>query len=260
MYRSQGVFPKAALAALMTVGGSTVGHASDWEFKLSPLFLWGISLDADATIGTQTVPLDLAFEDEVMDNMDAVFTFHFEAQNDDLIFFAEYQYVSLDPSIEMGPVAADVEFENTAIEVGAGWEFARGEKLDWQALLGLRYLKHEVDVDGNLNLPGPPLGPGPLPVGIEGGDEWGHPFFGFRGDYRLTSRWNILGRGDYGYSDSDNTLLNLSIMFDYQFRGWGSAFVGWRYQDIDYSGGSGSDRYTFEGEQQGPLLGLTLHW
>lgn len=250
----------ALLGFTCAVGAPHASQADDWEFKLSPLFLWGISLDADATIGTQTVPLDLAFEDEVLDNMDTVFTFHFEAQNDDLILFAEYQYVSLDPSIEMGPVAADVEFENTAIELGIGWEFAGAEKLDWQLLAGLRYLKHEVDVDGNLNLPGPPVGPGPLPFGIEGGDEWAHPFFGLRGDYQLTSRWSILGRGDYGYANSDNSLLNLSIMFDYRFRGWGSAFFGWRYQDVDFSDGNGSDRYAFDGEQQGPLLGLTIHW
>ncbi|MEP1471920.1 MAG: hypothetical protein ABJK20_09075 [Halieaceae bacterium] len=234
--------------------------ADEWEFKLSPLFLWGISLDADATIGTETVPLDLSFEDDVIENMDTVFTFHFEAKNDDLIFFAEYQYVKLDPSLSIGAVDADVEFENTAIELGAGWEFFRSERIDWEMLLGLRYLDQDVDVDGTLSLPEPPNGPGALPLAVAGGDDWYHPFLGIRGDYRLGSRWSLLGRGDYGYSDSDNSLLNLSVMFDYRFKQWGSAFIGWRYQDVDYDSGAGSDRYAFDGIQQGPLMGLTLYW
>ena len=252
----------AAVAAILAIslGWSPFSHAEGWEFKLAPLFLWGISLDADATIGTDTVPIDLSFKDDVLENMDAVFTFHFEAQNDDIVFFAEYQYSSLDPSISIGPVDADVEFKNTAAELGVGWEFIQGESLDWQMLLGLRYLEQEVDVDGSLNLPPPPAGPGPIPVGIDGGDDWYHPFFGLRGNYRFASRWSLIGRGDYGYSDSDNRLLNLSAIVDYRFRGWGSAFFGWRYQYVDYDGGSGLDRYAFDGTQQGPLLGLAIHW
>ncbi|MEP6390641.1 MAG: hypothetical protein ABJ056_12025 [Halioglobus sp.] len=249
-----------AAVALSSLAWPMKSVAGEWEFKLAPLFLWGISLDADATIGTETVPLDLSFEDDVIENMDTVFTFHFEAKNDDLILFAEYQYVKLDPSLSIGPVDADVEFENTAIELGAGWEFSRSERIGWEMLLGLRYLDQDVDVDGTLNLPEPPNGPGALPLAVAGGDDWYHPFLGLRGDYKFGSRWSLLGRGDYGYSDSDNSLLNLSLMFDYRFKQWGSAFIGWRYQDVNYDSGSGDDQYGFDGVQQGPLVGLTLYW
>ena len=250
----------AAVSLLAMVTLSTGVQADDWEFEFAPLFLWGISIDADATIGTDTVPLDLSFEDEVLENLDTVYTFHFEARNEELILFAEYQYVKLDPSLSVGPVDADVEFENTAIEVGAGWQFSRLERTSWDMLLGLRYLDQDVDIGGEVGLTEPPTGPGTIPANVTGGDDWYHPFLGLRGDYQLNARWRVIGRGDYGYSDGDDNLLNLSLMFDYRFRNWGSAFVGWRYQDIDYDSGGGDDRYAFDGVQQGPLLGLTLYW
>ena len=234
--------------------------SAEWEFKLTPLFLWGISIDGDATIGTTEAPLDLEFKDDVFENLDAVLTLHFEARNDDLLFFAEYQYVNLEPSVVAGPVDADVDFKNTAAEIGSGWEFYQNDRLGVEMLLGLRYLDQEIDVDGNINLPSPPLGPGPLPVGIIGGDDWYHPFLGLRSTYQLTSRWNLLARGDYGYSSSDNNAVNLSFMFDYRFKGWGSAFIGYRYMNFDYDEGEGAARYAYDAVQQGPLLGISLYW
>jgi hypothetical protein len=40
----------------------------------SPLFLWAMDIDGDATIGDQTAPLSLSFEDDIIKNVDMVFT------------------------------------------------------------------------------------------------------------------------------------------------------------------------------------------
>lgn len=45
-------------------------------------------------------------------------------------------------------------------------------------------------------------------------------------------------------------------MVDYRFKGWGSAFFGYRYMDIDYEGGG----YLYDAKQQGPQLGVALYW
>jgi hypothetical protein len=219
-----------------------------------------MSIDGDATLGTTTAPLELDFVDDVFENLDAVFTLHFEARNDELTYFAEIQYVNLQPSLAEGPIAADIEFENTQAELGVGWAFADNNVTRWEMLLGLRYIDQEVDVDGSLNLPPPPDGPGSIPIAIGGGDDWYHPFLGLRVARKLTTNWTVLGRGDFGYSSSDNQALNLSFMFDYRFKNWGSAFVGYRYMEVDYDEGSGDDRYAYDAIQQGPLLGINLHW
>ena len=84
-----------------------------WHFTLSPMFLWGISIDGTSQVGPATAPLELNFKDDVFENLAAVFTVHFEAQKNDLTIFSEYQYVNLDPSAEtpIGPVA-EIEIED----------------------------------------------------------------------------------------------------------------------------------------------------
>ena len=239
---------------------SPYAHSQEWEFSIAPLFLWGISIDGDATIGTATAPLDLNFEDDVLENLEATYTVHFEASRDKLTLIAEYQYVSLDPSVTVGPIDTDIEFKSTAAELAAGWEVLSSGDTGWEILAGLRYLDQEIDVAGTLNLPEPPNGPGPIPMGISGGDDWFHPFLGLRSQWQMNDRWALLVRGDYGYSGSDDQAINLSMMFDYRFKGWGSAFVGYRYMDFDYDNGSDVDRYAYNAVQQGPLLGLAIHW
>jgi hypothetical protein len=247
-----------AFLAMMTL--AVPGHTEEWDFSISPLFLWGISIDGDATIGTQTAPLGLDFTDDVLENLDAVFTLHFEATRDRLTLFAEYQYVSLDPSVSIGPVEADIEFDNVAAEAGMGWRWSEDGPSRWELLAGLRYLDQEIEVEANLNLPPPPLGPGPLPIDVSGGDDWIHPFIGVRWQYQLNDRWLARSRGDFGYGGSDDQAINLSLMFDYRFRDWISAFVGYRYMDFDYEGGSGNDFYAYDAVQQGPLAGVSFYW
>ena len=247
----------AGLAVMTLLSTSSYTHADEWEFSLAPLFLWGISIDGDATLGTTAAPLELNFVDDILENLDAVFTVHFEARNGELTYFAEIQYVNLQPSLAEGPIAADIEFKNTQAELGAGWAFADNNRTRWEMLLGLRYMDQEVDVDGSLNLPD---GPGPIPIAINGGDSWYHPFLGLRMERKLTTSWTLLTRGDFGYSSSDNRALNLSFIFDYRFKNWGSAFVGYRYMDFDYDEGTGDDRYAYDAVQQGPLVGISIHW
>ncbi len=60
---------------------------------------------------------------------------------------------------------------------------------------------------------------------------------------------------------SDNTALHGLFMFDYRFRGWGSVFAGYRYVDIEFDNGSSrKDQYGFDGDQQGPVVGLNLYF
>ena len=56
-------------------------NSGDWEFTLSPLFLWGMGISGDATIGDKTLPLEVEFGD-IWSNLDTVFTVHFEARKD----------------------------------------------------------------------------------------------------------------------------------------------------------------------------------
>ena len=246
-------------AALGTFLATTSASATegDWEFALSPLFLWGLSIDGDATINGNTAPLDLKFKDDILENMEAVFTLHFEARKGAWTFFTEYQYVDLSPDVQAsaGPLSinADIGFKESMWEVGAAWAMWADDKTRWELIGGGRYSDQEVDVKIDIDGPLPPQ----LPTQrIEGGDDWWHAFGGMRLEQEINDRWTFIGRADYGYGGSDNSAWNFTFMFDYRFNDWGSAFIGGRYLDYDYEDRS----YGFDAAKAGPLAGITIHW
>jgi hypothetical protein len=246
------------LAGVFLVAHATANAADDeWEFSLSPLFLWGLSLEGDATINGTTAPLDLNFRDDILENLEAVFTLHLEARRGEWSLFAEYQYVDLNPtgSIALGPVTigADITFKEDMLELGAGWAFSDSGRTRWELIGGARYTDQGLTALIDIQTPLPPIQPG---TELRGGDDWWHGFVGVRVLHALSDKWTFSARGDLGYGGSDNSAANFAFQFDYRFRNWGSAFFGGRYLAYDYS----SSSYGYDAGKAGPLAGLTIHW
>ena len=247
---------KTALTVCITlcVAGSAMAadpksSGDEWHFTLSPLFLWGMNIDGTSQVGPVTAPLDLTFTDDILENLSAVFTVHFEAQKRDWTFFAEYQYVDLEPSVETpaGPNAA-INYKNQLGELGVAYKVATFGINNLEVLGGVRYTRQDLDV--NLN-PGPQL--------VDVSETWWDGFFGLRIFTHISENWTFIGRGDIGTGGSD-FVWNLVGMIDYQFKDWGSVFFGYKWMDYDYESGSGMDRYAYDALQQGPLAGLSIHW
>ena len=245
-----------------SIASASTNNDSDntWKFQLAPLFLWGMSIDGDASIGNATAPLDLNFKDQIFENMEAVYTIYFDAKRNRLSLFTEYQFVDLRPTVEIGPTKVDIGFETTMFELGAGYAFSENIKTRWEFIGGARYTKQNIDVDASLNLPSLSNGPGLQNINQQGGDSWWHAFFGARIEQKLSERWILAARLDAGYGGSDNSALNGSFLFDYSYKHWGSVFFGYKIMQYDYASGSGNDRYAYNATQQGPLLGLNFRW
>jgi hypothetical protein len=252
-----------AVAGVILASAHPVTASDDWEFALSPLFLWGISLKGDATIGDSTAPLDLNFKDDILENLEAVVTLHFEAHKGIWTFFTEFQYVDLEPTttVEIGPieVESNVSFKNVLFELGAAYILGESDSTRWEVIGGGRYTEQDIHIDLTLStaLP-PPLDE--INIDQRGGDDWWHAFLGARVSHSINDKWTFIGRTDLGYGGSDNKAINASFVFDYRFNDWGSAFAGFRYLQYDYDNDSSSDRYALDAYMQGPLLGLTIHW
>jgi hypothetical protein len=252
------LFGKVNLVSLIFLGSilSCTTQAQEtqdeWEFQLAPLFLWGMSLNGESSIDGNVAAMDLDFKDDLLENMAGVFTLHFEARKQKVVLFAEYQYVSVDPDVEasIGPatVNADIDFAVNSAELGGGYTVHQSGSTRWEVLGGLRWQEHDLDVDVE--------GPDFLPSNIKGGDDWSHGFLGGRVTTEFGENWSFIARGDYGYGGSDNDALHVSLMADYRFKNWGSAFIGYRYMKYDYDGGG----YGYDAEQQGPQLGMVIYW
>lgn len=246
------------LAAVCNVAyGAEYDAGDEWEFALSPLFLWGVSLNGESTINGKTAPLDLKFGDDILKNMEGVFTVHFEAKKAGWSYFAEYQYIDLNPGsqVQAGPLSidADITFKEDLLELGAGWAFSDNGRTRWELIGGGRYTDQSINVKVDVSSPVPPI---ETSGAFRGGDDWWQAFAGVRFAHSLSDRWTFIGRGDLGYGGSDNSSYNLALQFDYRFRDWGSAFFGARYLSYDYD----SSSYGFDAAKAGPLAGLTIHW
>ena len=244
------------ISILFVLGVSNPAQAEDnsseseWKFALSPLFLWGMNVNGTQQIGSTVAGLELDFTDDLFENLGAVFTFHFEARKEDLAFFAEYQYVKLEPStsIPNGPTI-DIDDTVQAAEFGAGYRVATWlGNTDIEPILGLRrtYQSIEAGTQTGLDL-------------LDSTESWWDLFAGVRLHTHFTEKMTLVSRGDIGAGSSD-FVWNVSFILDYKFKDWGSTFIGYRWLDFDYDSGSGANRYAYDATQQGPLAGLTFYW
>ena len=246
------------MATLFSMAGVNVAHAvgsnstdGEWEYSLAPLFLWAQGIEGKSTVGPSSAPLDVEFSD-ALDNLEATFTIHYEMKRDALTLFAEYQFVDLGPTAET-PVGVDlnVGFKNTIAELGVGYWVFGTERTDWELIGGARYTKQDLDVAVKN---GPDL--------LEVDETWWVGFFGGRMSAELSKNWTFIGRADFGVGPGKtNRIWNLNAMFDYRFKEWGSVFAGYKWMDFDYENSdNGFDRYAYDATQQGPLVGLNIHW
>lgn len=232
----------------------------DWEFALAPLFIWGMGISGETTMGDSTAPLNVQFKD-VFSNLDAIFTLHFEARKDKWTIFSEIQYANIGPDIDasLGPVSIDagIGFKNTMFELGGAYAFRETQNTRWELLGGIRYTDQDVKVDGIITLP-PPVNE--RDIDIRDGDSWSHAIVGTRFTGIMSNEWTFIARTDIGYGGSDNKAFNASALFDYRFNNWGSAFVGYRYLKYDYDNGKSEGTYAYDAYQSGPTLGVQIHW
>ncbi|WP_419174330.1 hypothetical protein [Desulfosediminicola sp.] len=224
-------------------------RSNEWHYMLAPMFLWGISVDGTAQIGPVEAPLDLDFTDNVLENLGAVFTVHFEAHKNDLVLFSEYQYVKLEPGASTpGGGTVDIDFTIQAGELGTGYRVATWGNTEVEPIVGARwaYQKLETKAGSGVEL-------------ISAKEDWWDVFGGIRLWTYFNEEWTLLSRLDIGAGDSD-FVWNASLILDYRFNDWGAVFFGYRWLDYDFDSGSGRDTYAYDALQQGPLAGLQIHW
>ena len=247
-----------AMAILLSFGSINIAHAmggnstdGQWEYTLAPLFLWAQGIEGTSELGPTSAPLDITFKD-ALDNLEGTFTVHYEMKRDALTLFAEYQYVNLAPEA-VGPMDIElgIDFKDTIAELGVGyWAFGT-DRTNWEVLAGARYTKQKLDLSV---VNGPDL--------LLTSESWWVAFFGGRFSAQLSENWSFIGRVDYGLgAGKTNQIWNLNAMLAYQFKHWGSVFAGYKWMDYDYENSAkGLNHYAYDATQQGPLMGIAIHW
>jgi hypothetical protein len=224
--------------------------AKNWEFSLSPMYLWAASIDGHMTVNGIRVDVDQSFSD-TLDNLDGALMFHFEGVHRQRWgFFADLMYIRLDPDDVSTPLGdIDIDYEQTLAELGGFYRWTTGDHAI-DGLGGLRY----TSMKGELGLPGP------LPD-VDQRKDWVDPFFGARWIWPFADKWGLRLRGDIGGFGigSDLTWNAIGLI---TFKPWKHVGFGGGYRALyqDYSTGSGGNKFRYDATMYGPILGLDITW
>lgn len=221
----------------------------NWDFELAPLYLWAISIDGDLGIRGQTADASVAFAD-IWDSLEGVFTVRFSAlYNKKFGFLFDYNYLDLGTEEETDVANIEVGFKSQIINAGVTYRFLDGQHTI-DGLAGIRYIKLDADVElKNLG------------VSVDGDQDWVDPVVGVRYALKIADMWALRLYGDIGGFgvSSDFTWQGLGLI---DFHPWKYvAFVaGYRAVGVDYTTGSGSDRFTYDAITHGPVIGVDIRF
>ena len=142
MFRKTTCLFATALVALTNSFGSPARADQPWEFTLSPLYLWATGIEGESQIGPITAPVSIEFSD-AFDNLETIFTFHFEANRGNHGVLANLMHINLTPesSLPNGAPAA-VDLTNDVLDL-AGIYRPNGSET-WEVLYGLRWSNFEL--------------------------------------------------------------------------------------------------------------------
>jgi opacity protein-like surface antigen len=242
--------------------------SDEWEIRLMP-YVWMPSLDADTTVNGLEGSIDLSFGD-ILDSLDFTAMGRVEAWkgNWGLTFDVVYFDLGADGGFEgtsgPGSFDLDIDVKLSMVDFGLAYRLFEqrfGEickqKLTFEPYGGLRYvyLKQEAYLDGSL----PSVGPNGETLGKS--ENWVEPFIGGRILWELNNKIAINIRGDaggFGVGSASRLTWNFVAGVDCKLSKKVSIDAGYRILDIDYSRGSGSDKFALDAELKGPVLGMTI--
>mgnify|MGYP000117644506 CR=1 FL=1 len=214
---------------------------------------WLPAIDADSTVDGGTAPIDFSAKD-VFDNAEgAVFTRYEYLSPDNIGYYADFQWVNITGDTTEGPLGVDADIEQITADLGAFYRLNLRDGAFFDAMLGIRYvdLKQKVDVDG----------PGPGPTkNLGGSEDWLEPVIGARLGIPMTETLTFLLRGDYGgfgVGSAADKNYNVVVATEWAFDEQWSTILGWKYNYLDYSRGSGNDEFGFDGSFAGVIAAIT---
>ncbi|TCM67956.1 MULTISPECIES: hypothetical protein [unclassified Rhizobium] len=229
---------------------AAVQTASGWTFNVTPYF-WLAGISGDVGHGRlPSVHVDADFSD-LFDHLDFAAMVTGEARYNRYSIFGDVLYTkfSLNAATPRGIVASDVNVSAKSFAglIGVGYALIDDPNGQLDIVAGARLWS----VDTSLSLNGGFLG------GFERGvtKTWVDAMAGLRGNYFFTPHvfgtgWGLIGGGGAKVD------WDVGAGLGYKFNDTISAVAGYRALGVDYD----RDNFLFDVVEQGPILGLTVHF
>jgi hypothetical protein len=259
----------AVTAALPVYAQNQTSPPDEWEIRLMP-YVWMPSLDADTTVNGLSGSVDVSFGDILDDYLDFVMFGRVEAWKGKwgLTFDGVYFDLGLDDSFKGSRIGTSFELD-IDVELGMadfGLAYRLFEKISvrnpeskiiFEPYGGLRYsyLKQKADLNNDI------IDVVPEGINLGKSEDWVEPFIGARIICGLTDKVSLKVRGDvggFGIGSASRLTWNFVAGVDYKLSKKVSLDAGYRILDIDYSRGSGSDKFAVDARLEGPVIGMTI--
>lgn len=221
-------------------------HAQEWKHEVAP-YMWASAMSGKSTVGPLEADVDMSFGD-ILDDLEFGFMGTYRGTRDRFSVSVDVVYMALSSDFKgpTGYVKGEVDVDQTAFEVNAGWEVA--ERLT--IIGGLRY--NDVSADISIN--------GPLGKRKGAGDEkWVDPFVGAHYTIPLADKWSFTLRGDVGGFGIGSKFAWQGIgTLRWQLREQFGLLAAYRYVDMDYENDDGVPYFVYDMAISGPALGAVF--
>ena len=159
-----------------------------WQFAIAP-YLWGAGISGQTQRG---LPIDVPIGD-IVDNLESALMVSFEARKNKWMVLADYLYLDVAASKQVGPLPIDMNLEGTVFHLAGGYNLYQ-EKSSLDLIFGARNL----DLDLGLSITGTSVSESRSGNNLDA-------IIGVKGQLSFSKRWYLPYYVDVGTGDSDLT-------------------------------------------------------
>lgn len=231
----------AAVAVVAPSAGAQTNGA--WQHAFAT-YLMGTGLDGEVGIGPLSADVDVSFQD-LVDHLRLGVMMAYAAERDPWTIGVDAIYMNLEASKADGALAAEADANDAIVSIDAAYRLS--ERLE--VLGGIRY--NEIEAD--LAVSGLPGGA----VMASGRESWVDPYVGGRYTLPFAQDWSFTLRADVGgFGVGAESAWQLVTRFNWHASDRVDVLFGYRVLDVDYDDGEGEQRFLFDIQTSGPLVGV----
>ncbi|HUD73309.1 MAG TPA: hypothetical protein VMQ62_15235 [Dongiaceae bacterium] len=255
--RDQSIVARALLC-LVAVGGA--GGAASAQTAAAPtgthgwqhtaaIYMLAAGMSGKSAVGPVEADVDVSFS-EILDHLQLGAMAAYRGTDGRWSVMVNSMFMGLAMTKD-GPLggSAEVDFDQTMLEVDGGWRFAK----QFELYFGLRGTAIDLNVEVR-----PVTG-----TTQEDGDRrsWVDPLVGIRYEVPMGSKWTFVGRGDVGgFGVGSDFAWQAMAHFDWRISPHFGAAFGYVALDMDYEDGEGRDFFKYDMLASGPFAAATFHF
>ncbi|MEX1049718.1 MAG: hypothetical protein WED15_09325 [Akkermansiaceae bacterium] len=220
---------------------------ADWEFTLG-LYSPMMGLKGDVGVAGRSAAIDIPFKD-VLEDLDGGFMAAMELRRGPWSLTGDFIWLKLSDSYDLSPTASVVfKQEEILASLALGYEIYGNEQTRIEVLAGGALTDQDAELQFNT---------GNTRVAVSGDQTWMDPFLGLRLRHRVSERWTLFARGDYGgFGVSSDEYWQALAGLSFRINDRASLALAYRAISVDYEQGG----FTYDALSSGPNLGVLIRF